>query len=123
MATQAAADHLRGCSTKLWGAKGISSSVHVVQELPESIRTAPGGGQPIVALIDKYYSSNDHAAVFDASFQKGGTKDAKYGFAAGGLPLVLHHNTPNNSIALLWLYEEREFRGLFPRVQRHKEMS
>ena len=53
--------------------------------------------------------------------EKGGTDDSKYGFAACGLPLVLHHNTPNNSIALLWSYEDAEYRGLFPRIQRHKE--
>jgi len=59
--------------------------------------------------------------VFDEHFEKGGTSDAKYGYAAGGLPIVLHHNTPNNSIALLWSYDDRDVVGLFPRVQRHKE--
>jgi len=59
--------------------------------------------------------------VFNEHFEKGGTSDAKYGYAAGGLPVVLHHNTPNNSIALLWSYDDREVVGLFPRVQRHKE--
>jgi hypothetical protein len=33
---------------------------------------------------------------------------------------VMHHNTPNNSIALLWSYDDTEARGLFPRVRRHK---
>jgi hypothetical protein len=37
------------------------------------------------------------------------------------LPLVLHHNTPNNSICLLWSYEDTQVRGLFPRIKRHKE--
>lgn len=123
MATQSAADHLRDCSAQLWGTKGIQSSVHVVQEVPAGLRVTADSGESIVALIDKYYRDNDHKVVFDPSFQKGKTKDARYGFAAGGLPLVLHHNTPNNSVALLWSYEDREFRGLFPRVQRHKEMS
>ncbi len=69
------------------------------------------------SVIDRYY---DHS-VFNEHFEKGGTSDAKYGYAAGGLPVVLHHNTPNNSIALLWSYDDREVVGLFPRVQRHKE--
>lgn len=122
-ATQSAANHICDCSTRLWGAKGIPSSVHVVQEVPAGLRIVAGSDEPIVALIDKYYSQSDHKVVFDASFEKGGTQDARYGFAAGGLPLVLHHNTPNTPVALLWSYEDREFRGLFPRVQRHKEMS
>ena len=82
-----------------------------------SSRTASAGGGPIHGLIDRYY---DHS-VFDEHFEKGGTEDAKYGYAAGGLPVVLHHNTPNNSIALLWSYDDRDVVGLFPRVQRHKE--
>lgn len=123
MATQTAAAHLRGCSTRLWGEKGIPSSVHVVQEVPDGIRVTAGGGEPVTALIEKYYPDEDHKVLFDRHLEKGGTKDARYGYAAGGLPLVLHHNTPNNSVALLWSYEDRTVRGLFPRVQRHKEMS
>jgi len=55
--------------------------------------------------------------------QKGKTPDAKYGYGDCGLPVILHHNTPNNSLAILWFYENCTIRGLFPRVQRHKEMS
>src|SRR5947199_10188160 len=32
----------------------------------------------------------------------------RYGFAGGGLPLVLSHNTPNNSIGLLWADRSEE---------------
>jgi hypothetical protein len=123
MATQTAASHLRECSGKLWGDKGIPSSVHVVQEIPDELRITAAGGEPIVPLIQKYYPDDDHKVLFDRHLEKGGTADARYGYAAGGLPLIIHHNTPNNSIALLWSYEDRAVRGLFPRVQRHKEMS
>lgn len=123
MATQTAAGHLRQCSEKLWGGKQIPSSVHVVQELPDTLRVTSGGGEPIAALIQNYYPDEDHKVLFDSHLKKGGTTDARYGYAAGGLPVVLHHNTPNNSIALLWSYEGCSIRGLFPRVQRHKEMS
>jgi len=51
------------------------------------------------------------------------SSDAKYGYGDCGLPVVLHHNTPNNSLALLWSYDDRAVRGLFPRVQRHKELT
>jgi hypothetical protein len=71
-----------------------------------------------LALVDsdRYY---DHT-VFDEHFAKGGTTDAKRGFAGACLPLVLHHNTPNNSVFLLWADETRTVRGLFPRISRHK---
>ncbi len=39
-------------------------------------------------------------------------------FADGGLPLVLSHNTPNNSVYLLW--EKEKTQPLFPRYERHQ---
>jgi hypothetical protein len=117
MATEQAREHLRQHSDRLWGECGVHWSIEVVQPLPAGIRLAPGDGDPLAPLIDRYYDPG----VFDEHMRKGGTEDGKYGYAACGLPLVLHHNTPNNSIALLWSYEDREIRGLFPRVKRHKE--
>ena len=40
-----------------------------------------------------------------------------HGYAECGLPLVLPHNTPNNSLYLLW--ERESTKPLFPRFQRH----
>jgi hypothetical protein len=119
VATEQAREHLAKCSELLWGSRNIRWCVEVVQPLPSSLRLVEGDGNPLAPLIGKYY---DHD-VFDKHFEKGGTADSRYGFAACGLPVVLHHNTPNNSIALLWSYENMKLRGLFPRVQRHKEMS
>ena len=67
---------------------------------------------------DEYYDKK----VEDEHTGLGGTLDLRFGFAGCSLPLVLHHNTPNNSIALLWSYdyEECKIRGLFPRVRRHE---
>jgi hypothetical protein len=118
MATDQARNHLRACSARLWGEAGVRWSVEVVQFLPGDLRLAPGAGNPVEDLIDGYY---DHDGVWDSHLAKGGTADAKYGYATCGLPLVLHHNTPNNSIVLLWSYEGTRVRGLFPRVKRHKE--
>jgi hypothetical protein len=95
----------------------IPSRVEIVQLIPDHIHLTKDEATPLAGLIQEYY---DHK-VFTEHFEKGGTTDARYGYAAGGLPLVLHHNTPNNSIALLWSYEERDVCGLFPRVSRHKE--
>jgi hypothetical protein len=117
MATEAAKTYLRGHLDALGRGSRVAYHVESVQEFSENIRFREGGSGPINDLIDRYY---DHS-VFDEHFEKGGTEHAKYGYAAGGLPVVLHHNTPNNSIALLWSYDDRDVVGLFPRVQRHKE--
>lgn len=121
MATEQALTHLREASVATWGTRGIRCVVDAVQWLPNDLRLERNGPDPIRRLIDdtRYY---DHS-IHDTHLRKGGTADARYGYADCGLPLVLHHNTPNNSIALLWSYEDKAFRGLFPRIQRHKEMS
>lgn len=48
------------------------------------------------------------------------------GYKQCGLPIVLEHNTPNNTIALLWATskndrkaENHQMRPLFPRIDRH----
>jgi hypothetical protein len=58
--------------------------------------------------------------AFDRHMAIGGTTDARLGFASCALPVVLCHNTPNNSIYVLWGPESFEFVGLFPRVSRHR---
>jgi hypothetical protein len=73
----------------------------------------------LAAFLNKseYYdqrATDKHIAV-------GGTDDARLGFAGCALPLVLSHNTPNNSIYLLWGPESFKPFGLFPRVSRHRE--
>ena len=113
MATDQARTHLREHSDTLWD----EVTIEVVQRLPEHLRVMPNNGGDLVKIIDGYYDHDIH----DTHMELGGTTDSKYGFAACGLPLVLHHNTPNNSIALLWSYEDKEIRGLFPRIRRHKE--
>lgn len=57
----------------------------------------------------------------DKHIRIGGTSDAQLGFAGCALPIVLSHNTPNNSVYILWGPETFRFIGLFPRVSRHRE--
>jgi hypothetical protein len=118
MATEQAIEHLRSALRN--PITGVTRShVNTIQSVPEKIKVTRDGPTEFTQLIEKYYD----ASVFDVHMQKGKTKDAKYGYADCGLPVILHHNTPNNSIAILWLYEHCFPRGLFPRVQRHREMS
>lgn len=72
-----------------------------------------------LCMNDKYYDAD---ALEDEHTKKGG-KDVKLGFGRCALSLILAHNTPNNSVPLLWSYDTSErFKGLFPRIPRHKEL-
>lgn len=53
-------------------------------------------------------------------------QDIWYGYKRGGLPLVLYHNTPNNSVAILWASSTEKWKApapkmkpLFSRKKRH----
>lgn len=119
VATEQALQHLKDQSQNLWGGKCVPYDVKAIQDLPPTIRMTRTSDDAFRALIDKYYDDS----IFDEHLKKGGSVDAKFGYADCGLPVVLHHNTPNNAIALLWSYDNRAIRGLFPRVQRHKEVT
>jgi hypothetical protein len=119
MATEKAISHLRSSLGKLEFPGIKSIRVETVQLLPQSISIVRDNAEEFGPLIEKYY---DHE-VHDVHMQRGGSPDSKYGYADCGLPVVLHHNSPNNSLPLLWSYEDRDVRGLFPRVQRHREMT
>lgn len=87
--------------------------------LPASLKLDPARDAAFLALLDRYYDP-----AIESQHMKIGGEDAKLGFAGCGLPLVLHHNTPNNSIALLWAETAGEgghhaMRPLFRRRQRH----
>jgi hypothetical protein len=62
----------------------------------------------------------DQRVAEDRHIAVGGT-DGRLGFAGCALPVVLSHNTPNNSVYVLWGPETYKFFGLFPRVSRHRE--
>lgn len=68
------------------------------------------GTTPMGALCERHYDDglgDDH------------TGSVKFGYDGCGLPLVLHHNTPNNSIFLLWARRSRNVAPLFVRYERH----
>lgn len=80
--------------------------------------------QALIELTKKYYNTKletRHTAM-------GGVKHLGLGYGECALPLVLHHNTPNNSLALIWAERpagdkngehQREMRPLFRRRERH----
>lgn len=94
---------------------GLGWDLRVVQIFPDSLSQI---GNPIVTLSQKYFDP----VLRDEHKDKGG--DPSLGFGGFALPVVLHHNTPNNSVGLLWAdTSERNDganrRALFPRRERH----
>jgi hypothetical protein len=123
MATQQAISHLRDAlKGQIDGVR--NTYVETVQSVPDRMKVTRGDpAVEFTRLVDKYYNDAVDRVVFDVHMKKGKTPDSKYGYADCGLPVVLHHNTPNNALGILWFYESCEVRGLFPRVQRHREMA
>lgn len=123
IATDQAITHLRDALSNT--VPGVSRvRVQTVQSVPARIKISRKDDTvAFTKLVEKYYSDVVDKIVFDVHMRKGSTADARYGYADCGLPVVLHHNTPNNSLGILWFYENCPLRGLFPRVRRHKEMA
>lgn len=71
----------------------------------------------IMSFISKYFDDT----VVDEHYKKGKHDLPYLGFNECGLPLVLNHNSPNNSIAVFWLPADKKYKGLFPRISRHRE--
>ncbi|MFP5262011.1 MAG: hypothetical protein ACLGJB_08915 [Blastocatellia bacterium] len=87
--------------------------------LPENLPIDHRRFESFMHLVEKYYDpgiETEHTRV--------GGDDVRLGFGGCALPLVLDHNTPNNSIALLWAESDggdrhHAMRPLFRRRQRH----
>lgn len=107
--------HLERNLTDLFSGTNIKWGIQIVQHLTDDVSLQGSADSDFYKLIDKYYDPNAE----DEHTKKGG-KNVKLGFAECGLPVVLGHNTPNNSIFLLWAYPHLEYRGLFPRISRHR---
>lgn len=107
--------HLERNLTDLFDGTNIKWGIQIIQNLADDVSLQRTEDKDFLRLVDKYYDSNAE----DEHTEKGG-KDIKLGFNDCGLPLVLGHNTPNNSIFLLWAYPNLNYRGLFPRISRHR---
>jgi hypothetical protein len=116
VATNMAERWIRDLMGKLLGSC-CRYDVRVIQHIDDDYKVGEQDKDFVKNLVEKYYDKR----IEDKYTEVGGSEDLKFGFANCALPLVLHHNTPNNSIALLWSYEDEnaDLRGLFPRVKRH----
>jgi hypothetical protein len=97
---------------------GVQPSFGMI--LSNDLKITASGAPDFWPLIQKYYDP----AVRSTHTDKGGTDDVRLGFGSCALPLVLEHNTPNDSIALIWGETSggakvHAMRPLFRRRQRH----
>lgn len=95
-------------------------SIDAVQIIDDAVKQSVLDDQAFVALCEKYFDATDET-IIDRHYKVGNHSKPYLGFDECALPLVLNHNTPNNSLPMLWLPDDKKFRGLFPRVTRHKE--
>lgn len=118
VATEHALGHLQESAQKWLQENNIRNqcTVLAVQILPDTMRLDYVKDADFIELLKQYFDPS----IIDEHYRKGKHEEPHLGFDQGALPLVLSHNTPNNSIPLLWSYEDGKYRGLFPRVSRHR---
>ena len=89
--------------------------IEAIQIIKDDVKIDNVKDKEFYDLSEKYISVD----IVDEHFQK--AKHEKYflGYNECGLPLILVHNTPNNSLPLLWWTQKKRI-GLFPRVTRHR---
>lgn len=102
------------------GFSQVKYHIHVVQKLEDTLSKDITEDQELVDVLEKpqYF----HQSLKDDTAYKVGSVTKPYlGFDECALPVVLSHNTPNNSLPILWLDAEdnQQFKGLFPRISRH----
>jgi hypothetical protein len=110
-------DQAAATFAETWWFSSIRLSASMVLKDSVKLRAAD---DPFVALTDVYYDAileNRHA-------KESGITNMRLGYKECALPLILEHNTPNNSVSLLWAETEGQegahaMRPLFRRTTRH----
>ena len=90
--------------------------------LPASLKMIGGNDTDMLTICDKYYDDHLYQRLKKHCDEAGQT-DMRRGYADCALPLVLEHNTPNNSLSILWAETTGKLghtmRPLFRRRDRH----
>ena len=121
LCTEQAKNQIEKNFAELHNLHGHKPELICIHVIPNSDKLSELNDADIVNLCkkEKYYDADE---LEDEHTRQGGS-NVKMGFGECALPVVLFHNTPNNSVPLLWSYDESEkFKGLFPRIPRHKEI-
>ena len=97
--------------------ENFNFTIDIVQKIEDSIKINLTDNKDFIELSKKYIGKD----IVDVHFKKAKHENYFLGYNECALPLILVHNTPNNSMPLLWWgSSEKDFIGLFPRVTRHK---
>lgn len=103
-----------------WSSVTLSFGMVLPETLP--LQQDDPDDEGFIALARKYYDP----AIETAHTKIGGVERIDLGYGGCALPVVLEHNTPNNSVALLWAESEGQtspmapaMRPLFRRRHRH----
>lgn len=92
-------------------------TIEAIQILGSEIKEKVLSNSNFVELVKKYFDSS----IVDSHYEMAKHDEPFLGFNECSLPLVLNHNTPNNSLPILWFPYDKRYIGLFPRVTRHKD--
>jgi hypothetical protein len=114
VATAQALANIESGADVLRNTHGIDVTVLCVQRIASDVSLKACHTEPMIELIKKYYDP----LAKEKHPEWGG--DVPFGYKDGGLPLIIHHNTPNNSIFVLWAEDSDAVQPLFPRVSRHR---
>ncbi len=123
MATEKAVRNIRNGLDDFLQKRGYSKvkyHIHVVQKLDDSLSKEITDDPELMKVLEKpKYFHQDLKE--DNAYKVGSVTRPYLGFDECALPVVLSHNTPNNSLPILWqdTDNEQEFKGLFPRISRH----
>lgn len=121
VATRQAIDHIEYWSERFTSENGFKPlQLRVQCILERDLALKNDLGHSIQTLLSEKTYFDERA---NDKHMKVGGADGRLGFADCALPLVLSHNTPNNSIYLLWGPEDFSYPGLFPRVVRHRDID
>jgi hypothetical protein len=121
LATRRALEYLyNGIETwKQENCKSFNHSVTAVQVIENDTVESVKKEAEFMDLISKEEYFDEQ--IKDKHYKKGRIDYPYLGFDECALPVVLNHNTPNNSLPILWFPQDMKMIGLFPRVTRHKE--
>src|SRR3546814_1555630 len=82
------------------------------------LKLRQGQDDAMLALCEKYYDHGLYLRLIEHAGEAE-QKDLKLGYADCALPLILEHNTPNNSIPLLWAETDGGEHGPAMRSEEH----
>lgn len=123
MATHKAEENIRKSLDDFLAKSGynkVKYHIHVVQPLDETLSDGITGDPDLMKVLEKPQYFHQELKK-DKAYNVGCTDHPYLGFDECALPVVLSHNTPNNSLPILWQEadDDKQFKGLFPRISRH----